>query len=79
MNKVWDVTPAKGWMMEWVAKTNYDLIGLRIRWTQIPVTFVDSESPLGTQDGSSYSIVPKDNGDVSDEDGQHGRKIRWKK
>lgn len=73
MSKVWDVTPATNFIQVFVAQTNYNLIGLRIRFRQIPVKLVETTDPLGTQDGLHYSIKPADDGDVSDEDEQHGR------
>lgn len=39
--KVFDVTPAKGFMQEFVAKTNHDLIGLSIRRRRIEVKTPD--------------------------------------
>lgn len=68
-----DVVPATNFMQQFVAQTNHALAGMWVRGRKIPVQYIDSSNPLGTQDGQNYSIVPADDGDVSDEDGQHGK------
>lgn len=42
---------------------------------RIQVTYVPSESPLGTQDGELYRVYPSDTGDDDENNGEHGRKI----
>lgn len=72
--KVWDVQPATNFMQRFVAESNYALVGLTIRRTKIPVTFIEDNTPLGTEDGQSYTVYPSLPDD--DEEGLHGRNAK---
>lgn len=65
-----DIQPANNFMEQFIASTNYGLIGL---WggRKIPVQFVESKHFLGTTDGQSYHLNPARDEAINDWSEKH--------